>query len=468
MRTAHLATAAAVMMIGGSACSGGAGDSASSIDPGPTSSADSGDQGTVVGAASDSLSPSLVSPNILLLIADDIGVESSVCYSAQPIPAPRIETLCANSLVFDNAWSSPVCSPTRAGLLTGQHSFRTGIGEPASPTNGLELGPDSLTLPLILDQEQSGYAHASFGKWHLGGNADSPNEMGWSHFSGLLEGALRDYENWNRVTDGISESVTEYSTTATVDDTLGWISEQSQPWFAWVGFNAPHTPFHLPPGDLHSYDLSGTSADMEANPADYFAAAVEALDTEIGRLLDSIDPSDLDNTVIIYMGDNGTDARVSQFGRGNAKGSVAEGGVHVPLMISGPGVEPGHQSTPVGTVDLFATVLELAGIDATTAVPSSIPIDSVSIGPLLAGGEMDERYLLVEAFGSDTRPNQAGKAIRDSQYKLVELEKGGLSLYDLQADPTAQSPLPLSDLSAQEQASLDELTTAMADWLGSS
>ncbi|MCP5029024.1 MAG: sulfatase-like hydrolase/transferase, partial [Actinomycetia bacterium] len=329
-------------------------------------------------------------PNILLLIADDYGVESSACYPELALdraaPTPRLAELCEEGVVFENAWSSPTCSPTRAGMLTGRHSFRTGVGEQETRDNSVSIGPDELTLPRILDSADSGYRHASFGKWHLGGEADNPNVMGWGHFSGLFTGALRDYESWTKTVDGETETVEQYATTETVDDALGWIGTGEDPWLAWVAFNAPHTPFHLPPEELHTATLSGEDTDIEANPGVYYDAAMEALDNEVGRLLDGLSPEVRSNTVIVFVGDNGSPARVSSHQRGQAKGGLYEGGIHVPLAVSGPGIVTERSDALVGTVDIFATVLDMAGIDADHQLAST-ETDSISFRDVLVGGE---------------------------------------------------------------------------------
>src|SRR6185503_9095629 len=115
----------------------------------------------------------------------------------------------------------------------------------------------------------------------------SPNNIGrWPHFAGSIIGALTSYTNWTKVIDGVSANTTNYATTDVVNDAVAWIqSQSSKPWFAWVAFNAPHTPLHKPPNSLcpHYTSLSGTAADINANPRKYFEAMTEAMDTEIGR-----------------------------------------------------------------------------------------------------------------------------------------------------------------------------------------
>ena len=405
-------------------------------------------------------------PNVLLLIADDYGVESSVCYeelAVNPANTPRLAELCNDGLVFENAWSSPSCTPTRAGLLTGRHGFRTGIGE---QNGALQIGADELTLPRLLDQSDSGYRAASFGKWHLGGDADYPNEMGWNHFSGLHNGVIGDYFNWTKTENGDEVQVTEYNTTHIVNDALDWIGDGQDPWFAWVAFSAPHSPFHLPPEDLHTADLPGGQAHIDANEGEYYNAAVEALDTEIGRLLDSLAPDVRDNTVVVFIGDNGTPGQVSSHARGEAKGGVFEGGIHVPFVVSGPDVEPGRSEALVGTIDIFSTVLDITNADVDDLLANT-QIDSVSVLDIEAGSPGNNEFVMSEIFGVNTAANRAGKSIRDEQYKLIAFDNGNTEFFDLIADPRSEESITQGERSAAQQAAFDELSDTLTSWTAS-
>ena len=186
--------------------------------------------------------------------------------------------------------------------------------------------------------------------------------MGVTHYAGLLGGMQDDYFNWTLTENGATSTVTEYSTTFFTDSAINWIGQQKSPWFLWLAYTAPHTPFHLPPNAIHSSVLSGTDADINANPRDYYFAALEALDTEIGRLLGTVDRT---NAVIIFIGDDGTPRRVVQapYTLARSKGTLYQGGIHVPMIVSGAGVTRAGQreGALINTTDLFATVADLAG-----------------------------------------------------------------------------------------------------------
>jgi arylsulfatase A-like enzyme len=335
--------------------------------------------------------------NVLILIADDLGVDWLGMYglAADPPSTPHLDALAASGIRFHNAWANPLCSPTRAAIQTGRYGFRTGVGNLVDTAYALPLA--ELTLPEALELGTDGAtAHALFGKWHLGnlavGGELAPNLAGWGHFAGTaaaagLPGPGEDYFHYTKVVDGSSTVVDGYLTSDLVDDALAWIGAADaadEPWLAVAAFQAVHAPIHAPPPELHGVDLSAAGP-PESDPVPYFRAMVEALDTEIGRLLEGVD---LQRTTVIFLGDNGTSPQVvvPPFDPARAKNTVYEGGVHVPLFVAGAAVEvPGTTCDGlVHAVDLFATALELAGVDLAAVLPPDLALDSVSFAPYLA------------------------------------------------------------------------------------
>src|SRR6185436_9712292 len=201
--------------------------------------------------------------NVLVLIADDLGAYSLAAYGpgADLPPTPTIDRLAATGVVFRNAWSQPMCSPTRATIQTGRYGFRTKIGVNISACcNDPALPREEVTLPAMLDLGTGGVtAHAMFGKWHLGSNPVggdlAPNLAGYGHFAGSMDGQLADYFRWRKTVDGAVTISTRYATSACVDDALAWIRQQPERWVCVVAFSAPHTPFHAPPARLHTQVL---------------------------------------------------------------------------------------------------------------------------------------------------------------------------------------------------------------------
>jgi arylsulfatase A-like enzyme len=293
-------------------------------------------------ATSVSNSASQTSPNVLLVIADDFGIDASPCYSTgkNKPNMPNLESLCKKGVVFDNVWVNPVCAPTRASILTGRYGFRTKVG-----SVGDVLDSDQSTIFDALNK-QGVYSSAVIGKWHVAPLNDikHPGTLGVPYYAGFLQGALKDYNSIPLIKDGATTNITVYSTTVFTDLAVSWVKQQTKPWFLWLAYNAPHTPFHLPLKNLISnQNLTGAANDIRSNPQAYYFAAAEALDAEMGRLLKSVD---LKNTVIFFVGDNGTPAQVTQYAgdRFRAKGSVYQGGVEVPLVISGPDKAPENRA----------------------------------------------------------------------------------------------------------------------------
>jgi len=342
-------------------------------------------------------------PNVLLLVADDVGVENVGCYAegSDLPPTPNIDALSQSGILFRNTWSYALTSPSLAPIYTGRYGFRTGIGVVFSPTTVPDFGATAhpmqlseFTLPELLDLGSSGYRHAMIGQWHLGndtvGGIDAPLLAGFEYFEGHPTTIVppETYFDHTEVKDGVVVPVQNYAPTEKVDDALAWIaSVQDEPWFVSLVFHTAHTPFHEPPAELHTQELEGL--DPKTSPREFFKADVEAMDTEIGRLLSSLG-SELDDTVVIFLGDNGTDVSVTvpPFLPEHGKISLYEGGINVPLIISGPVVPAGARGAEVSGVtdltDVFATVLELAGVDPLALVPPDVRIDGVSLVPYLS------------------------------------------------------------------------------------
>jgi arylsulfatase A-like enzyme len=418
--------------------------------------------------------------NVLLIIADDFGVDAQSLYNpgGTTAPTPNINALAASGIRFTQAYACPVCSPTRPTILTGRLGFRTGVGDVVSSVNTLTA--TELTLPEIITQNGNlGIAAASFGKWHLSSGTSAavrnlPNTIGgWPHYAGATSGTLTDYTNWTKTTNGTNSNSTTYTSTDVVNDAVTWINASNtagQKWLAWVAFNAPHSPFHTPPVNHHSYGPNPATNSLK------YRAAIEAMDTEIGRLILSINPATTD---IIFIGDNGTPGQVIQapYDSVHSKDTVYEGGTRVPFIISGPSVNSGGRTDPslVHVVDLFNTILELAGVPLHTGVP----LDSKSLLPILSNqGDPSRTRLYVEQF-DQAAPTTGGRAIRDDRYKLIRFNTGTDEFHDLLTDPSESTNLlatGIAAMSATHQSYYHRLrfnlgsysTTAAASPLGHS
>lgn len=396
-------------------------------------------------------------PNILLVIADDMSVDATPNYAedlnARKPVMPVLESLMDTGLVFDNLWSYALCSPTRASILTGKHGVHTGVLEPIRG----ELSGSHLSLQTYInEQTNNAYAHAVFGKWHLGASATHPTQtMGVGTYSGNLGGGVPDFWEYTLVENEISNLLTastdaerkeNYSTTKYTQLAIDWKEEQTKPWFLWLAYNAAHTPLHRPDNALIS-DESIARGETDLNN---YLAMLEAMDSELGRLIESMSEAEKANTIIIFIGDNGTPKKVSQFADTNkhSKGSIYQGGINVPMVVSGLNTRVGRETnTLVHTVDLFATIAELAGVNVKTVN------NSESFKDLLDDEAAESRaFMYTEVPGQN---DNGSYAVRNDTYKLIyEIDTNAKELYNLLEDKYETTNILLRDLSQDETDNL--------------
>jgi arylsulfatase A-like enzyme len=380
-------------------------------------------------------------PNILLVIADDMGVDADPCHPAiggQKPTMPNLQAMCSQGVVFEDVWVNSVCSPTRATMMSGQYGFRTGVQDVDKI-----LSPDTTSLADVLSDSTKvsvPYANAFIGKWHMSGpNADlnAPSALGVQYFAGFLAGGVRDYTDYYLDEQGKETRESTYTTTLFTNKAIAWIQDQekkdaNRPWFMWLAYNAPHAPFHMPPKELIQSEslkqLSGTDTDIKQHPLSYYLASLEALDTEIGRVLASLSPEDRANTVVLFVGDNGTPAETIQspFTSDHAKTSVYEGGVRGVLVVSGAEVtRKGEKDTSlINGTDIYATILDVAGV----ASPNSLTKDSVSFKNAFKDSSFSASPLARNFLYTDWVPAKGPKrtftALRDGQYKIIKSTQG--------------------------------------------
>lgn len=420
--------------------------------------------------------------NTLIIIADDLGYDYLGFYenAGDTANVPNIRSLLSSGVRFTNAWASPLCSPTRAGIFTGRYPFRTGVGSVIAGTTSPELDTAEIGIPELLRYHAPQKYHtANVGKWHLHNPMPQkrtyPNRMGYELYAGNFSGELPNYYSWTKVTNGVLDTIANYATTETVNDAIAWLDSvpNDRPFFLWLAFNAPHTPFHNPPANLHTVQgLIGTPAHIQNNPQLYFKAATEAMDTEIGRLFQWLRANNqMDSTNIIFIGDNGSDKRVRQISDStHCKGTIYEYGIHVPFLISGPQVlSPNRVCTGlINTPDIFATVLEWSNFDQwQTYIPANkLPIDSKSLLPILKNQTNSVRdWIFSEVFTTPATTND-GKAIRDTTYKLMVFDDGHKEFYNLKNDETEQQNLLNGTLNMVELTHYNYLCNELNALLG--
>ena len=423
--------------------------------------------------------------NVVLIIADDLGKDYCDMYpdhSTNIVKLTNVKRLLTRGVVFNNAWANPLCSPTRAGILTGRYSFRTGVGDVVDGSN-TKLSLTENIIPKVLNlYSPNGISKACIGKWHVTTSAPAgynyPNTMGFDHYEGSLAGALGQpgqivdgFYNWTKITNGVKSTCTNYATTENVNNAIAYINSQSssKPFYLHLAFNAPHTPYHLPPTNLLTdTTLSGTQTDITANPVPYFQAMVEAMDTEIGRFFDYLVSSGKwDNTDIIFIGDNGDDNLAAQ--TNPSKGSIYQGGITVPFIISGPDVvNPNRTSNAlVNTTDLFATILELFGdTNWQNQIPTTV-VDSHSLMPILLNQATSVRTTAFDEIFKIATVAGDGKTMRNGDYKLLKFDNGTEKFFNLTTDPTEKTNLLLGTLNTVQTANYTSLCNEMTTLVGS-
>ncbi len=389
-------------------------------------------------------------PNVLVIIADDLGLDPLQGYLEGGIKAntPNLDLLAERGITFTNAWSPPQCAPTRAAMISGKVGAKTGVIDVPG-----ELTTAHTSIFKELENRTNGaYADAVLGKWQLGpnNNPSHPADHGVDHYDGVILGGVDTYSDWQKTTNGATSRETQYITSYLTDQAINWIDQQTQPWFLWLAHIAPHSPFHTPPAGL----FSGTANNRQTR----YIAMIEAMDTEIGRLFENIAPEVLDNTVVLFIGDNGSPNNVLQtYPNNRGKATVYQGGVHVPMIVAGKGVtrQNVQDDKMVNAIDFYATILEIAGIELSGGIHNSL-----SFYDLLSNADAPSRpYNYAEIEGDWT--------IRNTQYKFLQLANGTQEFYDLLADPLESNNL-INNLTVEQEAIKAELEaeglTTRNDW----
>lgn len=333
-------------------------------------------------------------PDIVILVADDLGY-ADVGFHGSDIQTPHLDRLAATGVRLERFYAAPVCSPTRAGLLTGRWPIRSGLQNGVvTPWRDRGLPPEEVTIAEVLGE--AGYPHrAIIGKWHLG-HADRkylPREQGFTHFYGHYNGAI-DYftheregeTDWHRNAETVDEP--GYSTDLLAAEAVRFVEDvpDDQPYLLYVPFNAPHSPFQAKEEDLAKYP------DRQGNRRAY-AAMVDAMDQAIGRILEAVDArGNADNTLVLFFSDNGGVRNIGDNGdlRGH-KGTLFEGGTRVVAAARWPagGLQGGRECDErMGYIDILPTLRRVVGLDEDPPAP----LDGIDVLDALRGdAELPDR-----------------------------------------------------------------------------
>ncbi len=453
-------------------------------------------------------------PNVVMFFIDDLGYTDLGCYGSTFYETPNIDQLSKRSVRFTDFYSAnPVCSPTRAALMTGKAPQRLGITQWINQPNDIHLPLDEVTIGEAM--ASGGYKTGYIGKWHLGEKDNQqPSEQGFTWMRGVNRGgAPGSYffpykrKNNKKTTSGVpywdvpdleEGKKDDYLTDKLTDQALGFISEnKDKPFFLCFAHYAVHTPIQAPQALVKKYQAKIKSSGMEDSPASIeerngaktrpvqdnptYAAMTENLDTNVGRVISHLESLGLtDNTIIVFTSDNGGLSTLNGGRRGSQGGPTAcrplragkgwtyEGGIRIPTMVAWPEkIKPGLNSTPAITMDIYPTLLELVGLKTR---PNQ-HLDGMSLVKTIHG-EMDDD--LNNRFLAWTYPHDHGSghtpsnAIRVGDWKLVNLTddktptENRYELYNLKDDLGEEK-----NLAVEKHEKVHELAKLLSEWIES-
>lgn len=398
-------------------------------------------------------------PNIVLIVADDLGFADLGFQGCKDIPTPHIDSIARQGIRCANGYvSCPVCSPTRAGLMTGRYQQRFGHefnpGPRQDDRGEIGLPTDEITLPQLL--QKAGYKTAMVGKWHLGYDEKyHPTRRGFDEFFGFLGGAHGYLDSGRAGQQSIFRGLEAIDEPAYLTDAFGREAvaaierHQAEPFFLYLPFNAVHNPLQAP------RERELRFSQIQDPKRRTYAAMLNAMDDAIGAVLGKLRDHGLEEKTLIYfISDNG--GPLEGNGSNNAplrqrKGTVYEGGVHVPFLVQWKGHLPAGSvyEQPVIALDLFATALGAASVP----LPTDRPIDGVNLLPYLSGEEEQPPHSeLYWRFGEQ-------KAIRRGSMKLILAAQRPPELYDLETDISETT-----NLADKQPALVASLKKALAAW----
>ncbi|WP_062218158.1 sulfatase [Streptomyces sp. NBRC 109706] len=403
-------------------------------------------------------------PNILFVLADDLGWADLSAYGAPHIRTPNLDRLAARGVRFTDAYSgSATCSPTRFSLYTGRYPGRTpgGLAEPiGNRSQGLD--PDHPTLASLL--KGAGYATALIGKWHCGWLPDySPTRSGWDEFFGNFGGALEYFSKLGQLGDydlyegDATYQDLRYYTTVLTERAVDYVRrDHDRPWLLNLNYTTPHWPWLTEDDEetgaeiaekIRSGNVLGALLHNDGGSVEKYREMVEDLDAAVGEVLDALRRSGQEeNTVVVFASDNGGERFSYQWPLSGAKSELLEGGIRIPTILRWPAAVDDRQVSrvPVYSPDWTATLLELGGARPDPAYP----LDGHSLaGYLLRGERLPERDLFWRVRGN--------RALRRGSWKYHQDRNGTEHLYDLSADARERA-----DLAASRPELLAELRTA--------
>jgi arylsulfatase A-like enzyme len=404
-------------------------------------------------------------PNIVFILADDLGYADIACYGRPDLSTPNVDRLAASGVRFLQAYAnSAVCTATRTALITGRYQYRLRVGleEPlntSTPTVGLP--PDDPTLPSLL--RKVGYATTLVGKWHLGTLPTfGPLKSGYDHFYGYRGGAVDYYSHkgtddkddlWD---DDVPVHQAGYMTDLLGDravDVIKRSATRAQPYFLSLHFSAPHWPWEAPGDEAESKRIAGTRLfDYDGGTQQTYRRMIERMDLQIGRVLQAVESSGtLDRTIVIFTSDNGGERFADTWPFTGRKTELLEGGLRIPAVVSWPGRVPKGRTTDQVAIsmDWAPTLLGAAGGSADPAYP----FDGVDLLPQLAGAGPSVPRTLFWRYKAN-----AQRAVRDGDFKFLKILDNTF-LFNV-----ADDPMERANLKDRRKDLYERLVAKWLDW----
>lgn len=405
-------------------------------------------------------------PNIVLIMADDLGFECISANGGTSYQTPNIDQLSEQGLRFENCHAQPLCTPSRVQIMTGQYNVRNYVAFGQLERKQISFGN------LLQD---AGYKTAVAGKWQLGKEKDSPQHFGfdesclWQQSRGRTDSDGHDTRFSNPVLEinGEVKHFTrgEFGPDIVSDFLCDFMEENKhQPFFVYYPMILTHCPF-VPTPDSKDWNAKDRgSLEYKGKPV-YFPDMVSYMDKMVGKIVSKIDELGLgENTLILFTGDNGTDQPIVSLLRGKeypgGKGLTLDNGTHVPLIVRWKGrIEPGRECMDmVDFSDFLPTMCEAAGAE----IPSGNPVDGISFFPRLLGKKGSPRKWIYGWYSRDAKPEELKEFARNNEYKLYTTGK----FYKVKNDFFEQTPLPTDHLNREEKKAHKTLLRALEKYEG--
>jgi arylsulfatase A-like enzyme len=387
-------------------------------------------------------------PNVVFVLADDLGYADVSCYGRPDLSTPNIDRIAAKGVRFLQAYAnSAVCTATRTALITGRYQYRLRVGleEPLAGNANVGLPPEHPTLPSLL--KKVGYSTTLVGKWHLGVLPKfGPLQSGYDHFYGFRGGAVDYYSHSAGHKEDLWDDDVPIHQTGYLTDMLGSrtvdvinnYAKSRQPFLLSLHFNAPHWPWEAPGDEAESQRLaqpgSGGIFDFDGGSQKTYQRMIEAMDRQIGRVLQALDVNGLtDNTIVIFTSDNGGERFADTWPFTGKKTELLEGGLRIPAVVSWPARIPQGRTTEQVSIsmDWVATLLAAAEAESDPAYP----LDGINLLPLLTQSATPSPRKLFWRYKAN-----AQRAVRDGDFKFLKILDNTF-LFNVVEDPLERANL---------------------------